>query len=69
MNFESSQGNSKPNRRDDSFWAALFEHGEANVESAEMNQSPPPTIDDLVDVRTDWLAEKKQETTDPWLLV
>lgn len=68
MNFESSQGNSKPNRRDDSFWAALFEHGEANVESAEMNQSPPPTIDDLVDVRTDWLAEKKQETTDPWLL-
>ncbi len=67
MNFESSQGNSKPNRRDDSFWAALFE-GEANAESAEMNQSPPPTIDDLADVSAGWLAEKQQETTDPWLL-
>jgi len=69
MNLESSQGDPNADKRDDSFWSALFAHEDAETASDETSHygatssSEPP-----LDGRTDWPIDPTTPITDPWKL-
>jgi len=67
MNLEPSQGTPETNQRDDSFWASLFSHGEADSAPEENNQFVPLlTHGQMTDGREAWQPDTQTMHPTPW---
>ncbi|MCA9876091.1 MAG: S1 RNA-binding domain-containing protein [Anaerolineales bacterium] len=66
MNLESSQGDPNANQRDDSFWAALFAHGETDTVPEDADQDTAIPVDRSPDGQLTWTPSPPTPAANPW---